>query len=93
MDHQTNEPICIFEWASYTMTSTNFVKICGNRVIYGVESQDDEQAFRESCAVTEFFDTPAEWWTEVNFKAEQFQQIREAVLSALQRIKQMDAQI
>lgn len=93
MNHQTNEPASVLEWASYTMTSTNFVKICGNRVMYGVESQDDEQAFRESCAVTEFFDTPAEWWAQVNFKAEQFQQIREAVLSALQRIKQMDAQI
>lgn len=93
MNHQTNEPICVFEWTSHTMTSTNFVKLYGNRVLYGVESQDDEQAFRESCAVTEFFDTPAEWWAQVNFRDEQFQQIREAILSALQRIKQMDAQI
>lgn len=93
MDHQTNEPIFVFEWTSHTMTSTNFVKIYGNRVLYGVESQDDEQAFRESCPVTEFFDTPAEWWAQVNFKKDQMDQIREAVLHALQRIENINAQI
>ncbi len=62
------------------MTSKNYLKISGRTVQYGVESGDDEQAFRESCLVTQFIDSSAEWWTQANFSQRQFQNIKKYIL-------------
>jgi hypothetical protein len=66
-------------WFSYTMTSTNYLKIVGSYVYYGVESQDDEQAFRSSCLVAEFLNSEADWWAKVNLRQEQVKEIYEVI--------------
>ncbi|MBX7220544.1 MAG: hypothetical protein K1Y36_11405 [Blastocatellia bacterium] len=66
------------------MTSENYVRLHGEMVFYGVESLDDEQAFRAVCQIENFFDHEPQWWTQVNFPAETVRQIFAEIRNALE---------
>lgn len=81
-------------WTSQTMTSTNYIKIKGRNIFYGVVSLDDEQTFNAHCLVEEFIDNTPEWWTKVNFKPEQWKEICDTVtLLILQKDSLEDDQV
>jgi hypothetical protein len=67
------------EWTSHTMTSLNYVRISNTWIHYGVDSQDDDQAFYAYCLVNEFLDREPEYWAKANFSEREHQEICEAI--------------
>ncbi len=70
----------IKRWTSYTMTSENYLRIEGKYICYGVESQDDEQAFNSKCLIANFMNSEACYWAKVNL-SKQFEEIEETIKS------------
>lgn len=83
--NSTEKMTFVKEWTTQTMTSLNYVRLSNRWVHYGVDSQDDEQAFYAYCLVTEFIDKEPESWTKVNFSEEHHKEICELIKTLSQK--------